>query len=105
MLEPSHAGEDEENSSEVGSCPGEEDATAGAEEPEGAGNHDENAEPGDLARGTDQSVGDDREAEPENRGAVGGRLESPKTGVEAEDNGEEAKDVAHVGDGEHEVKG
>ena len=47
---------------------------------------------------------DDGEAEPGDGGAGGGRLQGAEAAVEAEDNGEEAEDVGHVGDREHEVE-
>ncbi len=49
VFEPLQAGEDEESSGEGGGGSGEEDAATGPQQPEGRRNHDQDAEPGDLA--------------------------------------------------------
>ncbi len=117
VLEPLHAGEDEEDAGEGEGGAGEEDAAfteeaaaglwaaaVGLKEPERGGEKDEDAEPGDLAGGAAEGVGEDGEAEPGDGGAGRGGEEGAKAAVEAEEDGEEAEDVGHVGDREHEVE-
>ena len=76
----------------------------GREEPQGGGNHDEDAEPGDLAGGSAEGVGGDSEAEPARWRRSVWRLQGAQAAVEAEDDGEEAEDVRHEGGREHEVE-
>ena len=104
VFEPLEAGDDEDPSGEGGGCSGDDDATVCAQEPDGRGNHDEDAQPGDLSRRAADGVGGDGEAEPGDGGARGRGLERAEAGVETDDDGEEAVDVGHEGDREHEVE-
>lgn len=67
MAEPSHAGEDEEGAGEGSGGSTDENGSAGAEEPEGRRDHYKDAQPSDLARRSEDSVGGDGEAEPSDR--------------------------------------
>jgi len=103
-LEPLQAGKDEERAGEGCGGSGEENAAAGAQEPKGGGQHDEDAEPGDLARGSEDGVGEDGDAEPGDDTAIGRGLQRSETAVEADHDGEEAGDVGEEGCGEDEVE-
>jgi hypothetical protein len=103
-LEPLHAGEDEDDGSEIECGCGEDDSAMGAKEPECGWEHDEDAEPCDLAGGAAEDIRDDGETEPGNATAVGRGLQCAQTAVETQDDGEEAVDVGHISSRKHEIE-
>jgi hypothetical protein len=87
-----------------GSGSRDQDAALGTKQPEGGRDHDENAQPRDLTGGPENGVGRDSETKPEDRGVRCCRLQGAKAAIETDEHGEQAKDVAHVGDGEQKVE-
>jgi hypothetical protein len=104
VFEPLQTGENEECTDNINGGTCEENAPLAPKQPQSGGDHDEDAEPGDLAARSKDGISGDSKAQPEDGGAIAGRLYGPEATVEADDDGEEAKDIGHISDREHEIE-